>query len=128
MCCNLGRLVRWHCSSFNFAMCWHFVHCFCRFMLVLSVVLRLHLTFWRLAQWRNSEHKTVNTPQKLMRGRMFNYQLHPPLSQTLVVSRIFIVIQSRLLHPKEFLRLFGLQSFRTFLDMKRCLHLINPIF
>ena len=32
----------------------------------------LHLTFWRLAQWRNSEHKTVNTPQKLMRGRMFN--------------------------------------------------------
>src|SRR5690606_31298131 len=27
---------------------------------------------WRLAQWRISEHKTVNTPQKLMRGRMFN--------------------------------------------------------
>jgi hypothetical protein len=34
----------------------------------------LHLlpTFWRLAQWRISEYKTVNTPQKLMRGRMFN--------------------------------------------------------
>jgi len=32
----------------------------------------LRLTFWRLAQWRISEHKTVNTPQKLMRGRMFN--------------------------------------------------------
>src|SRR5690606_39173367 len=31
----------------------------------------LHITFWRLAQWRISEHKTVNTPQKLMRGRMF---------------------------------------------------------
>jgi hypothetical protein len=31
-----------------------------------------HLSFWRLAQWRISEHKTVNTPQKLMRGRMFN--------------------------------------------------------
>jgi hypothetical protein len=30
------------------------------------------LTFWRLAQWRISEHKTVNTPQMLMRGRMFN--------------------------------------------------------
>jgi hypothetical protein len=29
-------------------------------------------TFWRLAQWRISEHKTVNTPQKLMRGRKFN--------------------------------------------------------
>jgi len=26
----------------------------------------LQLTFWRLAQWRISEHKTVNTPQKLM--------------------------------------------------------------
>jgi len=25
-------------------------------------------TFWRLAQWRISEYKTVNTPQKLMRG------------------------------------------------------------
>ncbi len=32
----------------------------------------LPLTVWRLAQWRISEHKTVNTPQKLMRGRMFN--------------------------------------------------------
>ena len=32
----------------------------------------LHLTVWRLAQWRILEHKTVNTPQKLMRGRMFN--------------------------------------------------------
>jgi hypothetical protein len=31
-----------------------------------------HITFWRLAQWRISKHKTVNTPQKLMRGRMFN--------------------------------------------------------
>jgi hypothetical protein len=30
------------------------------------------LTFWRLAQWRISEHKTVSLPQKLMRGRMFN--------------------------------------------------------
>jgi len=29
-------------------------------------------TVWRLAQWRISEHKTVNTPQKLMRGRIFN--------------------------------------------------------
>src|SRR5690606_23998827 len=42
-------------------------------------------TFWRLAQWRISEHKTVNTAQKLMRGRMFNYPLHPPLSQTPVL-------------------------------------------
>jgi len=25
-------------------------------------------TFGRLAQWRISEHKSVNTPQKLMRG------------------------------------------------------------
>ena len=25
MCCNLGRLVRLHCSSFNFAKRWHFV-------------------------------------------------------------------------------------------------------
>jgi hypothetical protein len=34
----------------------------------------LHLlpTVWRLAQWRISEHKTVNTPQMLMRGRIFN--------------------------------------------------------
>jgi hypothetical protein len=32
----------------------------------------LQVTFWRLAQWRISEYKTVNTPQKLMRGRMFN--------------------------------------------------------
>ncbi|MEB2782937.1 hypothetical protein U3A58_21340, partial [Algoriphagus sp. C2-6-M1] len=30
------------------------------------------LTFWRLAQWRISEHKTVNTPKRLMRGKMFN--------------------------------------------------------
>jgi len=30
------------------------------------------VTFWRLAQWRISEHITVNTPQKLMRGRMLN--------------------------------------------------------
>ena len=37
-----------------------------------SVFLHLLPTFWRLAQWRISEHKTVNTPQKLMRGRMFN--------------------------------------------------------
>jgi hypothetical protein len=28
MCCNLGRLVRLHCSSFNFAKRWHFVVCF----------------------------------------------------------------------------------------------------
>jgi hypothetical protein len=32
----------------------------------------LSISFWRLAQWRISEHKTFNTPQKLMRGRMFN--------------------------------------------------------
>jgi|GEM_PF-2591829 len=25
MCCNLGWLVYWHCSSFNFAKRWHFV-------------------------------------------------------------------------------------------------------
>src|SRR5690554_3706178 len=48
----------------------------------LNVVLQCPVTFWRLAQWRISEHKTVNTPQKLMRGRMFNKPLHPPLSQT----------------------------------------------
>ena len=36
------------------------------------VRLGLQVTFWRLAQWRISEHKTVNTPQKLMRGRIFN--------------------------------------------------------
>ena len=41
-------------------------------LIVVVVVLPLPLTFWRLAQWRISEHKTVNTPQKLMRGRMFN--------------------------------------------------------
>jgi hypothetical protein len=36
MCCNLGRLVRWHCSSFNFTKRWHFV---CRFTVCfLSVV------------------------------------------------------------------------------------------
>ncbi|MCO6462901.1 MAG: hypothetical protein J5I52_02010, partial [Saprospiraceae bacterium] len=29
-------------------------------------------TFCGLAQWRISEHKTVNKPQKLMRGKMFN--------------------------------------------------------
>jgi uncharacterized membrane protein HdeD (DUF308 family) len=40
--------------------------------LLCRVVIRLQLTFWRLAQWRISENKTVNTPQKLMRGRMFN--------------------------------------------------------
>ena len=27
---------------------------------------------WRLAQWRISKLKTVNTPQNLLRGRMFN--------------------------------------------------------
>jgi hypothetical protein len=32
----------------------------------------LLITVWRLAQWRISEHKTVNIPQKLMRDRMFN--------------------------------------------------------
>jgi len=37
-----------------------------------SVFLPLLTTFWRLAQWRISEHKTIITPQKLMRGRMFN--------------------------------------------------------
>jgi len=37
-----------------------------------SVFLHLLPTFWRLAQWRISEHQTVNTPQKLIRGRMFN--------------------------------------------------------
>jgi len=46
---------------------------------------KLPPTVWRLAQWRISEHKTVNTPQKLMRGRMFNEPLHPPLSQTPVL-------------------------------------------
>ena len=38
----------------------------CRFFLHLAV------TFWRLAQWRISEQKTVNTPQMLMRDGMFN--------------------------------------------------------
>jgi hypothetical protein len=37
-----------------------------------NCLVKLRATFWRLAQWRISEHKTVNTPQKLMRGRMFN--------------------------------------------------------
>jgi len=45
---------------------------FGRLLVVGSVVLRLLVTFWRLAQGRISEHKTVKTPQKLMRGRMFN--------------------------------------------------------
>jgi hypothetical protein len=39
----------------------------------MSDFLALLPTFWRLAQWRISEHKTVNTPQKLMRGRMFRH-------------------------------------------------------
>jgi hypothetical protein len=39
---------------------------------ILFILSVLHITFWRLAQWRISELKTVNTPQKLMRGRMFN--------------------------------------------------------
>jgi hypothetical protein len=37
-----------------------------------TVSSRLGITVWRLAQWRISEHETVNTPQKLVRGRMFN--------------------------------------------------------
>ena len=32
----------------------------------------LQITVWRLAQWRISEHKTVNIAQKLMRGKMLN--------------------------------------------------------
>ena len=32
----------------------------------------LKITFWRLALWRILDHKTVNIPQKLMRGRMLN--------------------------------------------------------
>ena len=39
---------------------------------VCTVVIGFPVTFWRLAQWRISEHKTVITPQMLMRGRMFN--------------------------------------------------------
>ena len=34
--------------------------------------LNLPPTVWRLAQWRVSEHETINKPQKLMRGRMLN--------------------------------------------------------
>src|SRR5690606_6724394 len=36
-----------------------------------------------------SEYKTVNTPQKLMRGRMFNYPRYPPLSQAPVMRSAF---------------------------------------
>jgi hypothetical protein len=36
------------------------------------VGLKYQLTVRGLAQWQISEHKTVNTPQKMMRGRMFN--------------------------------------------------------
>jgi hypothetical protein len=40
--------------------------------MLMAAALVFLMTFWRLAQWRISELKTVNTPQKLMRGRMFN--------------------------------------------------------
>src|SRR5690606_29440448 len=42
------------------------------FLELSSRLLKWAITFWRLAQWRISEHKTVNTPQMLMRCRMFN--------------------------------------------------------
>ncbi len=49
---------------------------FLSFLVVCSLLsgrpLHLLPTVWRLAQWRNSELKTVNTTQKLIRGRMFN--------------------------------------------------------
>ena len=42
------------------------------FLVWCRLFLSCRITVWRLAQWRILEHKTVNTPQKLMRGRMFN--------------------------------------------------------
>ena len=53
---------------------------------------KLPITFLRLAQWRISEHKTVNTPQKLMRGRKLNYSLNQPLSQTHVRQSCFFFV------------------------------------
>ncbi len=50
----------------------YFFLVFSRLFDVCKVVLPLAITFWRLAQWRISEQKTVKTPQKKMRGRMFN--------------------------------------------------------
>jgi hypothetical protein len=47
--------------SENFAQFWH-----------LLLLYNLRLTFSGFAFWRVLEHKTVNAPQKLMRGRMFN--------------------------------------------------------
>ena len=75
--------------------------CMSFFMFMLyGRLLNLLPTVWRLAQWRISEHKTVNTPQKLMRGRMFNEPLHPPLSQTPVSTRFsYISVRKSQLHP-----------------------------
>jgi hypothetical protein len=38
----------------------------------LAVSLAIAGEVWLLPQWGISEHKTVNTPQKLMQDRMFN--------------------------------------------------------
>jgi hypothetical protein len=55
-------------SKFGFSFfCFHSVNVWC----VVSF-LRLLPTVSGFAFGRVSEHKTVNTPQKLMRGRMFN--------------------------------------------------------
>jgi hypothetical protein len=48
------------------------IYIFVSLVNLLAFVIGFRTTFWLLAQWRISEHKIDNTPQKLMRGRMFN--------------------------------------------------------
>ena len=66
MCGNLGRLVRWHCSSFIYTKRWHFVGRFIVRLLSVVSSLGLQLTFCGLA-------KVAILPQMFIRSTHFKF-------------------------------------------------------
>jgi len=71
MCCNLGRLVCWHCSSFNFAKRWHFVVSF--YVRLLSVLSSATLAGNEKGLLQVGNLKLVRPNVSLYKLLLFNY-------------------------------------------------------
>ena len=73
MCCNLGRLVRWDCSSFNFTKRWHFG---CSFnVCLMSVVSSVTLAPNGLAVGEEADFEALNCLPALNLIRRTNLHL-----------------------------------------------------